>query len=190
MEPSRKTLRQAAQIGPLLRERRRQLYLTLETVAEAAEITKGFLSEVERDKASPSVATLVRLCEVLNLSVGSLFAQTGSAVVRAEERVPIKFGGIGVSDYLLTPSGAAKSQVVFSNLAPGATGGDALYSLRSEEEFVFVLQGCVDIVVEGNTIRLKEGDAMTFDPRRPHTFRNSSKTKPARALFILTPPPA
>lgn len=190
MESSRKKPGQTAQIGPLLRERRRQLDLTLKTVAEAAEITKGFLSEVERDKASPSVATLVRLCAVLNLPVGSLFTQTGSAVVRAEERIPIKFGGIGLSDSLLTPSGATKSQVVFSNIAPGGTGGDALYSLRSEEECVFVLQGGVDIAVEGETIALKEGDAMTFDPRRPHTFRNNSKTKPARALFILTPPPA
>ena len=190
MGPPRNRPRQSAQIGPLLRERRRQLDLTLETVAEAAEITKGFLSEVERDRASPSVATLVRLCEVLNFSVGSLFVQTGSAVVRASERTAIKFGGIGVSDFLLTPSGAVKSQVVFSNITPGGTGGDALYRLRSEEEFVFVLQGSVDIVVEGETITLNEGDAMTFDPRRPHTFRNSSKTTPARALFILTPPPA
>jgi transcriptional regulator with XRE-family HTH domain len=190
MRSSQKRSRQNAQIGPLLRERRRQLAMTLEAVSEAAEITKGFLSEVERDKASPSVATLVRLCEVLNLSVGSLFSQTGSAVVRVGERAPIKFGGIGVSDYLLTPSGAARCQAILSNIAPGGTGGDALYRLRSEEEFVFVLKGRVDIVVDDEVATLEAGDAMTFDPRRAHTFRNNSKTKPACALFILMPPPA
>lgn len=182
--------RKGARIGHQLRERRRQLDLTLETVAEAAEITKGFLSDVERDKASPSVATLVRLCEVLGVPVGSLFAQAGPAVVRAGERPPIRFGGTGVSDHLLTPTRGGRSQVVFSTIAPGGTGGDALYSLRSEEEFVFVLRGCVDIVVEDETITLNEGDAMVFDPRRPHTFRNGSRSLEAQALFIMIPPPA
>jgi transcriptional regulator with XRE-family HTH domain len=176
-------------IGDLLRTRRRALDLTLEFVAERCEITKGFLSDVERDKASPSVATLVRLCDVLNVPVGSLFSSVGSSIVRNDERVPIKFGGTKMQDYLLSPSSAAKAQVILSNMAPGGTGGSALYSLRCEEEFVFVLAGSVTISIEHEETILVKGDAMTFDPRRPHTFRNSSMTKSAQALFMLMPPP-
>jgi transcriptional regulator with XRE-family HTH domain len=175
-------------IGALLRGRRQSLGLTLEFVAEAAEITKGFLSDVERDKASPSVASLIRLCDVLNMPIGSLFSSVGSAVVRKDERVPIKFGGTDIQDYLLTPSSAAKGQAIFSDIAPGGTGGEALYTLRCEEEFVFVLSGSITLLIEGEEIVLQAQDAMTFDPRRPHTFRNSSKTKPAQALFMVMPP--
>jgi transcriptional regulator with XRE-family HTH domain len=176
-------------IGDFLRARRRLLDLTLESVAEKCEITKGFLSDVERDNSSPSVATLVRLCEVLNISVGSLFSSVGSSVIRKDERVPIKFGGIKMQDYLLSPTGATKAQVIMSDMAPGGTGGDKLYSLRCEEEFIFVLAGSVTISVESEDTVLMRHDAMTFDPRRLHSFRNSSTTKPAQALFILMPPP-
>lgn len=175
-------------IGALLRSRRRSLGLTIESVAEAAEITKGFLSDVERDKSSASVASLVRLCDVLNMPVGSLFSSVGSAVIRNGQRVPIKFGGTHMQDYLLSPTNSAKAQVIFSDIAPGGTGGDKLYSLRCEEEFVFVLLGSITISIEGEETSLTKHDAMTFDPRRLHTFRNTSMTKRAQALFILMPP--
>jgi transcriptional regulator with XRE-family HTH domain len=181
-------VKNAPAIGALLRSRRQSLGLTLEFVADAAEITKGFLSDVERDKASPSVASLIRLCDVLNMPIGSLFSSVGSAVVRKDERVPIKFGGSDIQDYLLTPTSAAKGQAIFSDIAPGGTGGDALYTLRCEEEFIFVLSGSITLLIEGEEIVLQAQDAMTFDPRRPHTFRNSSKTKPAQALFMVMPP--
>ncbi|WP_457836127.1 helix-turn-helix domain-containing protein, partial [Staphylococcus aureus] len=70
-------------------------------MAAATGLTKGFLSEIERDKASPSVASLVALCDVLGVPVGSLFeAPAPSAVVRVAERAPIRFGGTGIVDHL------------------------------------------------------------------------------------------
>ena len=186
-EPS---LRNSPRIGAMLRQSRRQRELTLEQVAQSAGITKGFLSEVERDKASPSVALLVRLCDVLALPVGSLFSTVGPAVIRKAERVPIKFGGAQISDYLLSPSSAVKAKVIFSDMAPGGTGGEALYSLSSEEEFIFVISGSLIVTIEDEETMLDAGDAMTFDPRRPHSFRNASGSVPAQALFMLMPPPA
>jgi len=176
-------------VGGVLRIRRRSLDLTLEFVAKTCAITKGFLSDIERGKSSPSVATLVRLCDVLNVPVGSLFSSVSPSVIRKDQRTPIKFGGTRMKDYLLSPTSAAKAQVIYSNMAPGGTGGDALYSLPCEEEFVFVLAGSVTISIEDEETILMKDDAMTFDPRRPHTFRNTSMTKSAHALFVLMPPP-
>lgn len=189
LTPPSPAVRNSPRIGQMLRLRRRQRELTLEQVAEAASITKGFLSEVERDKASPSVALLVRLCDVLALPVGSLFSTVGPAVIRKAERVPITFGGAYISDYLLSPSSAVKAKVIFSDLAPGGTGGDMLYSLQCEEEFIFVLSGRLIVTIEDEETILADGDAMTFDPRRAHSFRNASKAAPAQALFMLMPPP-
>ena len=60
-------------IGPRLRETRMAQGLTIGNLADATGLTKGFISRVERDETSPSVATLVNLCQVLSLPVGALF---------------------------------------------------------------------------------------------------------------------
>ncbi|WP_296744393.1 helix-turn-helix domain-containing protein [Mesorhizobium sp.] len=189
MSDSPTAKRGAPNIGRLLRARRRDLDMTLDEVASAADLTKSFLSDIERDKTSPSVASLVRLCEVLALPVGDLFTPARSGVVRSDDRPPIRFGGTGVSDYLISPAEAKRLQVIYSDIAPGGTGGEKLYTLGCEEEFVFVLDGAIRIVVEDTTHELGVGDAIAFDPRRPHTFANASASEPARALFVLTPPP-
>jgi len=182
--------RDSLQFGRLLRERRRALDLTLNDIATRTGLTKGFLSDVERDKTSPSVASLINLCEALDLPVGDLFAGSSNTLVRAGERQPIRFGGTGVSDHLVTPSRGVRMQAIWSVIAPGGTGGEELYALRSEEELVLVLSGGLILNIEGEETELRLGDAMTFDPRRPHTFRNVSETETTTALFILTPPPA
>ncbi len=176
--------------GGLLRERRRSLNLTLHDVSEKTGLTKGFLSDIERDKTSPSVASLVSLCDALNLPVGDLFATTRNVLVRAAERQPIKFGGIGVSDHLLTPSHGVRMQAIWSEIAPGGTGGEQLYSLRSEEELVLVISGDLALNIEGEETILHVGDSITFDPRLPHSFRNPSQEVGTTAVFIMTPPPA
>jgi transcriptional regulator with XRE-family HTH domain len=175
--------------GSMLRDRRRSLSLTLQDVCERTGLTKGFLSDIERDKTSPSVASLVALCDVLGLRVGDLFATSRNVLVRAAERQPIKFGGVGVADHLLTPGHSVRMQAIWSEIEPGGTGGEELYSLRSEEELVLVISGNLALNIEGEETVLNQGDSLTFDPRRPHSFRNPSKVDPATALFVLTPPP-
>src|SRR6266700_3497386 len=62
-------------------------------VASEAGLTKGFLSKLERDLANVSVASLMRLCDALGISVGTLFEPSKGEVVRAADRPPINFGG-------------------------------------------------------------------------------------------------
>ncbi|MBE2278469.1 MAG: cupin domain-containing protein [Rhodobacteraceae bacterium] len=189
-EPEAVAKRDTLNFGSLLRGRRRSLNLTLNDVATRTGLTKGFLSDIERDKTSPSVASLVSLCDALNLPVGDLFAATRNALVRASERQPIKFGGIGVSDHLLTPSHGVRMQAIWSEIAPGGTAGEQLYSLRSEEELVLVISGDLALNIEGDETILHAGDSITFDPRLPHSFRNPSQEVGTAAVFIMTPPPA
>ena len=73
-------------IGARLRAARQARGLTIAQVAEAAGLTKGFVSRLERDDVSPSVASLVTVCEVLGLRVGELFDPPETAVIRAGRR--------------------------------------------------------------------------------------------------------
>lgn len=176
-------------IGPKLRTRRKELNLTLDELASQCGVTKGFLSDVERDKASPSVATLIQVCSVLSLPVGDLFTPSESAIIRKADRAPIKYGGHDIQDYMINPYRQSRMQAIISVMEPGGGGGKQLYSVDSDEEFVFVIQGRVRIILETEEVVLEEGDTMTFNPRLMHSFMNDSETEPANALFIVTPVP-
>src|SRR6201991_3005685 len=119
----------AALVGAMLREQRRLLNLTLQEVADRAGITKGFLSEIERDKAIPSVATLMRLRDALSLSISSLFRSSLPRVVRSNERQTIPFGGEGMVCSLVSARDAHRVTVIWADLEPGGRSGADPHSL-------------------------------------------------------------
>lgn len=178
-----------ANIGFRLRDRRRHLGLTLDEVARRTDLTKGFISEVERNRASPSVASLLAICDVLGIKVGDLFSVADSALVRTAQRQPIKFGGIGVKDYLLSPNTRTRLQVIWTEMEPGGTSGAEPYTLPADEAFALVVGGEATIRVGLQEFVLQPGDALTFDPREPHSFWNSAQHESTRVLFVVTPPP-
>ena len=94
-----------ARIGAQLKAARLAARMSMAEVAEQAGLTKGFVSKLERDLANVSVASLIRLCDALGVSVGSLFQAPKGQVVRREARPPINFGGSKMTEYLVTPSG-------------------------------------------------------------------------------------
>jgi transcriptional regulator with XRE-family HTH domain len=174
-------------MGARLREARNRRGLTLSQLAERTGLTKGFLSQVERDMTSPSVGTLVRLCDALGVAVGDLIEGTPGPVIRAADRPAISFGGQGVSEFRLTPAGEARLLVLQSDIAPGGGSGDEAYGLAADAEFVLVLEGLLDIEVSGSRHRLAAGDALTFDAGAEHRWRNPSTVAPARVLWVLSP---
>lgn len=179
----------ALPIGGRLRATRLARGLTLGQVAAAAGLTEGFVSKLERDQVSPSVASLVSVCEALGLRVGELFEPPTSAIVRSGEGAKINWGGINAREYLLSPGSQAHIEVLHSIVEPKGSGGDELYALDTEIEFVYVLKGQFDIVLGPSTHHLSVGDAMTFRGREPHTWRNPSKTDIAEVLWVLSPAP-
>ena len=82
-------------MGAKLRATRRAQGLTIEQLADAAGLTKGFVSRVERDETSLSVVTLVTICQVLSLPVGALFDTPSSDVISLASAPLINMGGFG-----------------------------------------------------------------------------------------------
>lgn len=176
-----------ATIGPRLRDARKAQGLTLAALAERSGVTKGFLSEVERGLTSPSVGTLLRLCDTLGLRVGELFDRDDRPLVRAAERTPIAFGGQGLSEYRLTPAGEARVLVLMSEIAPGGGSGEEDYALSADVEVAHVLEGVLEVEVGGVRQVLAAGDSLTFDARTPHRWRNPSAAIPSRVLWVVVP---
>jgi len=152
-------------IGAQLKAARLAARMSMAEVAEQAGLTKGFVSKLERDLVNVSVASLIRLCDALGVSVGSLFQASRGEVVRRGAYPPINFGGQKISEYLLTPSSEKRMQAILSDLQPGGGSGDEPYALPADVEFVFVLAGELEMTLaEGPTQVL-----WVFSPALPDT---------------------
>jgi transcriptional regulator with XRE-family HTH domain len=175
-------------LGARLRHARESSRLSLGEVAERSGVTKSFLSRVERDETSPSVASLVGICNAVGLSMADLFQVPQTTLVRRADRPTLADlpKHADVVDTLITPAGERHVTVLESTVAPGGSGGSVLYTLPSECEVCFVLQGTIEVQVEGETFTLKQGDALTFGAAVPHTWR-SVGSDGARILWVLAP---
>jgi transcriptional regulator with XRE-family HTH domain len=176
-------------IGAQLRHARETSRLSLADVAARSGITKSFLSRVERDEASPSVASLVAICDAVGLPMAELFATPRTTLVRKSSRPSLEGlpKAADVVDTLITPSLERHVTVLETAVAPGGSGGEERYSLPSECEVCFVLDGRIEIDVQGEVFELEAGDALTFGAAVPHTWRNASSDAGARLLWILAP---
>lgn len=177
----------STRIGAQLRAARLAARMSMAEVAEQAGLTKGFVSKLERDLANVSVASLIRLCDALGISPGSLFQAPKGEVVRRDARPRINFGGRKMTEYLLTPSGEKRVQAILSEIEPGGGSGKEPYALPAGVEFVLILAGVLQVTVAGEGIVLEEGDALTFTADMDHTFVVPPRAGRARVLWVLSP---
>src|SRR4051812_26798746 len=176
-------------LGARLRAARKAHGYTLEQLATAAGLTKGFLSRVERDETSLSVASLITLCEVMSINPGALFAAPDVDLIRRESAPAINLGGTGVDERLMTPRGQSQVQLVRTTAQPGATGGPELYTINCEVEVAYVVKGSIDVLFAGRRERLEAGDALTLRGSEPHTWENPSSSRSAEIVWVLVPAP-
>lgn len=173
-------------IGPKLRATRRDQGLTIAQVADASGVTKGFLSRVERDATSPSVATLRSICDVLSLSIGALFELPEYEVVSLADAPLINMGGIGVMDRLVSSRSEHRVQILRSTIQVGASGGADLYTVNCDVELVHVISGALTVRLGSARHSLNAGDTMSLPGREPHTWDNESEGV-TEVVWIIVP---
>lgn len=172
-----------------MRALRRERGLTIEQVASGAGLTKGFISQLERDRTSPSLSSIARICDALGVRLSHIFERDPApALVRKADRPPVDTY-FPTSNFLLSSREERRFQAIESEVAPGAGAGDELYSLPGEVEFVYVLEGSLELQVSGETHVLEAGDTITYDLPKPHTWRNASDSEPMRVLWVAVPNP-
>jgi transcriptional regulator with XRE-family HTH domain len=177
------------QLGPRIRSLRQARHVTLRELAEQAGVTESFLSQVEREVTSPSIASVQRIARALDLGIADLFVDDVplGRVVRRDERRRIAYPGLNATDEFLTAGRNGRLQVILTTIEPGGGTGDEAYTHESDEEVVIVLEGRLDLWVGDEHHVLEEGDTITHSSRQPHRNRNPG---PGRAvvLFCSTPP--
>ncbi len=173
-------------IGARLRAARKQKRLTLEQVVRQTGLDKSFLSRLERDLSTPSVATLVKVCAALGIRPGELFDPPQTRLTRAADAPAVNFGGVGVQERLLSQGLGGEVMVLRSLIAPGGHGGEELYTLDADVSFVTVLRGRLEVMIEDAHYFLEEGDSITLSSRIPHNWRNPAMVE-AEVLWVTSP---
>jgi transcriptional regulator with XRE-family HTH domain len=188
-----------ASVGERMRQLRRQKALSLHQVAQRAELSIGYLSQIERGLSSPSLRDLIRVAAALEADLGLFFEAAGTPpprpgegggsriVTRPAERQEVAFHQ-GITKQLLTPHGDASVRLYLITIEPMGRTGEALYS-HAGEEAGLVLQGRLLLTVETADHLLNEGDSFRFRSDRPHRFSNASGMV-TRVLWVNTFPPA
>jgi transcriptional regulator with XRE-family HTH domain len=177
-------------LGMTIRRLRESRQLSLKEVAARSGLTQSFLSQVERNLTSPSVASLRKVAQAYGVPLAALFqgeSMPESRVVRRNERRQLIHPGRQWRDYLLTPNLTGKLQVILSVIEPGGGSGEEPYAHDSDEECVVVLRGRLEFWVGSDRYTLAEGDSIVFESRIPHRNRNPGPQQ-AEVLWITTPP--
>lgn len=175
----------ASAIGAHLRKLRGKRGLSLAEVAHAVGISVGFLSALERSRMSGSVGTLRKLARFYQANILDFFdpAESKSPLVTAEKR-KVLHAGAGVRMDLLAWGNTVMEPHLF-RIAPDAGSGESY--AHEGEEFLYVMQGELEIALDGQQYRLKQGDSFYFDSTTPHHWKNPGRGETV-VLWVNTPP--
>ncbi len=180
-------VQEPAHPGPRIRTLRNRARLTLRQLAELAGLSPSFLSSIEQGKGNPSLGALRRIAEALGTTTQELFGTRAGRrrVVRPADRVPLETRDPSMRLELLA-RGAEHLQPHLVTIPPGGGSGDSY--THAGEEFLFVLEGTIEVVLDEIEVHvLEQGDAITFPSDVAHRLANPGTTT-ARALWINTPP--
>ena len=177
------------EIGSKIKRLRVRLGLTQEELAARTELTKGFISQLERDITSPSIATLMDILEALGTNVSEFFSDReddGVMVYAADDMFIKEDEEAGVTiRWLVTNAQKNALEPILVTLRPGASTEPD--DPHEGEEFGYVLSGTITLLCGEQKHRVRRGDAFYFRPTGVHYLTNSGKTE-GKVLWVSTPP--
>lgn len=174
--------------GSMVRELRREAGYSIATLAELADLSPGLLSQMERGQGNPSLTTLIKLSQALDVPVGRFFNahDVAGELVRHDARRRLQVAEDNLVYELLTPHMRGQLGMVRAQIAAGWDNESAPFR-HPGEECVIVLQSRLYVCVNGRGYDLVEGDSLTYDSSLPHWYRNSSE-EDAVLIGAMTPP--
>lgn len=189
-------------LGEGIRRRRREQGMVLAELASTCNISPSFLSQIERNQASPSISTLHDIADALGVPLAHFFAGSGQPeesdknllqrsangvkVVRADQRKILIYPGSGIKNELLSPDLNRAIQMMWVVIPPGAeTGPEPL--VHEGEECGLILQGRVKIWAGDEEYVLGPGDAIYQNSSIPHHSKNIGD-EDVIVVVAITPP--
>jgi quercetin dioxygenase-like cupin family protein/ribosome-binding protein aMBF1 (putative translation factor) len=191
-------------VGRMIRQQRKARQLTLAQLAELANVSTSYVSQVERGVANPTLASLKTLSSALGITVGSLlegtpngFASTAPtaaygggggdvSVMRSGQRRRVIYPGSNIANELLSPNLRVQMEVISVEAPPGSGSGGHPHTHEGEECGV-VIAGVMRFWVDGHEWLLEELDSIYFPSHLPHSWESAGDVD-LFAIWIITPP--
>jgi transcriptional regulator with XRE-family HTH domain len=178
--------------GEKLRSVRERKGLTLREVANKARVSESLVSQIERNKVSPSIDTLLHIADVLDIDYEYLFSDYRQkrkvSIIRASERDSIRRNNVTIHQLSVIDEISTDPAIESFLLEIETSGetGDQQYG-HAGREFGTILEGRAELIYGNETYELNEGDSISFPSDIPHLFKNTGK-KVLRAIWVVTPP--
>jgi transcriptional regulator with XRE-family HTH domain len=176
--------------GKTLREIRNRRKLTMKELSQKAGVSESLISQIETDKVSPAIDTLLRITDELNIDFEYLFKKYKRTpkiiIIKKKERKKIIDGPVNY-ELLSKIYGPENSiEAYYLEIKPGKNKKNSEYG-HPGSELGIITEGKGEIQIAGSTYRLAEGDSVSFNADEPHTLINTG-AEPLKAYWIITPP--
>ena len=175
-------------LGEKIKMLRIQHGLTQEELANRCELSKGFISQIERDLASPSISTLSDLLQCLGTDLKNFFnsAEDKEVVFKQDDVFIKEYKDEGsIINWIVPNSQKNDMEPIIIELLPG--GKSYVDDPHEGEEFGYVLSGSVILHIGERKHRVKKHESFYFKPNATHYIENTT-THNATVLWVSTPP--
>lgn len=176
------------QIGEKIKDLRIQKNLTQEELADRCELSKGFISQLERDLTSPSIATLIDILQCLGTDLKDFFDDSEDDQIafkevdyfeKIDEELKNKI------EWIIPNAQKNMMEPIRLTLSPG--GSTYPDNPHEGEEFGYVLSGSIQLILGKREIKVKKGESFYFTANTTHYIKASTKTG-ASLIWVSTPP--
>jgi transcriptional regulator with XRE-family HTH domain len=174
-------------IGERIRNLRQLSNLTQEELAERANLTKGFISQIERDLTSISLDSLSQILEALDENISDFFREASEEkiIYREKDRVAIEKEKIEKFELLVPGSTNRRLEPILLTLQKGESTPKE--KPHEGEEFGLVLRGRINLRFGKEILKLKKGECFYLSAEKEHWLHNSG-SKEVVILWISSPP--
>lgn len=180
-------------IGEKIRYIRKSKNLTIVELSEMIDVTSGYISQIERDLISPSLAVLKRLSQALEIPLSVLFMEDCNenvVKIQGNERTKVKFGNINIELEYITPvtnkgeKNAGLEAFLFKLRPKASVSENAI--INDAKEYIYVVKGKIDCQVGDKVYTVSKGDSICVPENNGHIIYNSYDEE-SEALCILSP---
>lgn len=176
------------EIGKKIKDLRIQKNLTQEELADRCELSKGFISQLERDLTSPSIATLIDILQCLGTDLKHFFNDSDDDQISFKETDYFEKTDEALGNRIkwIIPN-AQKNMMEPIRITLEKGGSTYPDNPHEGEEFGYVLSGSICLILGNRTIRVRKGESFYFTANTTHYIRASEKTG-ATLIWVSTPP--
>ena len=176
------------ELGAKIRELRKKQNISIDQLSEKTGLSKGLISQIERDITGPSVTSLWKICQAMNVTMNYFFDENENInrIVRKEDRKKIMMKNGDRVYELLSPNHQHQIEMLWIEIEANESNSENLITHEGEECGV-VLEGTLRVISGEQVFDLDTGDSIYLDSTIPHRYVNIGDTKSV-SVWAMVPP--